>query len=195
MATWFNLQLGNKNIKYTPLSPQIKEYQDCDENGNILKRVSGSITKGHFVNEETGQIQDKAFKLINGKASAGFTGKIKEVPNPSYVEKSESEDLLTEKEFLVESDNLFNELTEKNQAVRFNGWFGNGYKAYKIYVVPSELYRGFCIMKCGRGLKSEIIGEIVGSLKDYRALKEKLAEIESTIQNVNKTKVDDLIDF
>lgn len=192
---WFNLKLGNREIKYTPLNPKIQEHEDCDENGNILKRVSGTFTKGHFINEETGEQHDKAFKLINGKASKGFTGKIKEVPNPIYVEKAESEDLLSEKEFLVENDSLFNELTEKNQAVKFNGWFGNGYKAYKVYVIPSELYKGFCIMKCGRGLKSEIIGEIVGNLKDYRALKEKLAEVELTIQKVNETKVDELINF
>lgn len=190
---WFDLTIGQRHkVKYTPLNPQIEEYKDCDEQGNVLKRVSGTFTKGSFVNEETGETHEKAFKLINGKASSGFTGKIKEVENPVYVEKAQAEDLLSEKEFLVESDSLFKELSEKNQAVSFKGWFGNGYRVYRVYVIPSELYKGFCIMKCGRGLKSDIIQGIVGSLKEHRALKEKLAEVELTIQKVNKVQLDDI---
>lgn len=190
---WFDLQIGNKKVKYTPLNPQIEEYPYCDEQGNKLKRISGKVEKGYFINEETGEKVDKAFRLINGKASAGFKGKIKEVENPQYVEKAESEDLLTEKEFLVESESLYNELQEKGQAIVFPAWFGNGYRAYKVYIVPSELYKGFCIMKCGRGLKSEIIQGIVGSLAEHRKLKDKLAEVELTIQKVNQAKIEDMI--
>jgi len=191
MGIWFDLTLGHKKVKYTPLNPQIEEYKDCDDKGNVLKRVSGSFTKGHFVNEETGETHEKSFKLINGKASSGFTGKIKEI-NPIYVEMEQAEDLLSEKEFLVESDSLFDELTEKNQAITGKGWFGNGYRVYRIYITPSKLYKGFCIMKCGRGLKSEIIGGIVGGLKEHRALKDKLKEVELTIKKVNQVKLDDI---
>ncbi len=190
--TWYTLNLGNKKVKYTPLSAEIKEYPSCDSEGNILKRVSGKFEKGHFVNEETGEIHEKAFKLINGKASSGWTGKIKEVNNPVYCEKSQAEDILTEKEYLVESDSLFKELAEKNQAVTFKGWFGNGYKVYRVFITPSELYKGYCIMKCGRGVKSEIIRQIVGDLKDYRELQEELKKVEVTIAEVNKASLDDI---
>lgn len=189
---WYNLDLGNKKIKYTPLSPKIKDYPSCDEQGNILKRVSGKFEKGHFINEETGETHEKAFKLINGKASAGWTGRIKEVGNPTYCDIAQAEDLLTEKEFLVESDNLFNELTEKNQAVTFKGWFGNGYKIYRVFITPSKLYKGYCVMSCGRGVKSEIIQEIVGDLKEYRELQAELKKVEVTIQEVNKASLDDI---
>ena len=189
---WFDLNLKNKKIKYTPLNPEIKEYPNCDSEGNILKRISGTSTKGHFINEETGETHEKAFKLINGKASSGWSGRIKDVENPVYCEKALAEDLLTEKEYLVESDSLFNELTEKTQAVSFKGWFGNGYKVYRVYIIPSELYKGYCIMKCGRGVKSEIIKQIVGNLADYRELQKELAKVELTIQEVNKASLDDI---
>ena len=192
---WYDLNLKGKKIKYTPLNPDIKEYPDCDKDGNILKRVSGKFEKGHFTNEKTGETHEKSFKLINGKASSGWTGKIKDVDNPIYCEKSQAEDLLTEKEYLVESDSLFNELTEKNQAVKFAGWFGNGYKVYRVYIIPSELYKGFCIMKCGRGLKSEIIRQIVGDLTEHRELQKMLAQVDVTIAKVNQANIDDMLNF
>lgn len=189
--TWFDLQLGNKKVKYTPLNADIKEYPNCDSEGNILKRVSGKFEKGHFINEKTGETHDKAFKLINGKASSGWTGKIKEM-TPTYCDIEQAEDLLTEKEYLVESDSLFKELTEKNQAITGKGWFGNGYKIYRIFITPSKLYKGYCIMKCGRGVKSEIIRQIVGDLKNYRELQEELKKVEVTIAEVNKASLDDI---
>ena len=192
---WYDLNLKGKKIKYTPLNPDIKEYPDCDKDGNILKRVSGKFEKGHFTNEKTGETHEKSFKLINGKASSGWTGKIKDVDNPIYCEKSQAEDLLTEKEYLVESDSLFNELTEKNQAVKFAGWFGNGYKVYRVYIIPSELYKGFCIMKCGRGLKSEIIRQIVGDLTEHRELQKMLAQVDVTIAKVNQANIDDMLNI
>jgi hypothetical protein len=189
---WFDLSIGHKKVKYTPLNPQVEEYPYCDEQGKVLKRIPSKITeKGYFVDEQ-GNKHDKAFRLINGKAHSGFTGKIKEVENPQYVEQDIAEDLLSEKEFLVESDDIFNELVEKKQAITFKGWFGNGYKVYKVYIVPSKLYKGFCIMKCGRGLKSDIIKGIVGGLAEHRALQEKLKQVELSIAKVNQTKVDDI---
>jgi len=175
------------------LSPEEKEYPSCDSEGNILKRVSGKFEKGYFINEETGEKHDKAFKLINGKASEGFKGRIKEVENPIYVEKGESEDLLIEKEFLLDCPRLYEHLQKENKELIFGGYFGNGYKAYKVYVVPSELYKGFCIMKGGRGQKSTIMKGIVGDLSEMNELKSKLASVELTIQKVNKAKVEDLL--
>jgi len=192
---WYDLNLKGKKIKYTPLNPDIKEYPDCDKDGNILKRVSGKFEKGHFINEETGETHEKAFKLINGKASSGWTGKIKDVDNPIYCDIEQAEDLLTEKEYLVESDSLFNELTEKNQAVKFSGWFGNGYKVYRVFITPSKLYKGFFIMRCGRGLKSEIIRQIVGDLTEHRELQKMLAQVDVTIAKVNQANIDDILNF
>lgn len=190
---WHELKLGNIKVKYTPLEPDTVELKDCDKDGNILKRISGSFEKGYLINEQTGERHEKAFKLVNGKASEGFKGRIKEVEKPIYVEQSKAEDIIIEKEYLVESEELYNELLEKKQALLFGGYFGNGFKAYKCYVSPSPLYRGFLIMRCGRQQLSEKITNIVSELKEYRRLTEKLKEIELATQTVNKTKVEDLI--
>ena len=193
MGIWYNLTMGKFKGKYTALNPQVEEYPSCDSEGNILKRVSGKFEKGHFVNEETGEEHDKAFKLIKGKASEGFKGRIKEVEEPIYVEGGESEDLLVEKEFLLDCPKLYEHLNTTNQEAIFGSWWGTGYKAFKTYVVPSKLYKGFCIMKSGRGQKSQVIGDLIGGVAEMNDLKDKLASVELTIQKVNKLKVTDLL--
>jgi len=190
---WFSIKIGDKyEAKYTPLNPIKKEYESCDKEGNILKKVSGKFEKGHFINEKTGEIHDKAFKLIKGKASSGFTGKIAKL-DVKEVKPSEVEDLLIEKEFLVDCPKLYDELIKENKSFISAGWFGNGYKAYKVYIEASKLYKGYCNMKCGTTSKSEIITDVIGELTESNRLKEKLAEVELTIQSVNKVNVEDLI--
>lgn len=194
---WYSLQLGKHKAKYIPLNPQDKEYENCDSEGNVLQKVSGTFTKGYFINEKTGERHEKAFKLVNGKASSGFTGRIKEVENPIYVDVEEVGDILkTEsKEFLVDCEGLYDELIQSKKALKFGGWFGNGFSVYKIYVFPSPLYKGFCEMVGTKGQKSEIIKEIVGELEESKKLNEKLAQVDLTIQKVNKAKVEDLLNF
>lgn len=191
---WFDLKVGSWKLKYTPLAIPENEFQDCDEKGNILKRVSGKFERGHFVNEKTGETLDKSFKLINGKATAEFKGRVKEVEKFVEIPRDEAEDVIIEKEFLVESDELYNTLSEKGKAIKFGGWYGTGYKAYKCYLTPSRLFKGFLIMSCGRGQKTDVIKDIVGELNDIKSKKQKLAEIEATIQRVDRAKVEDLIE-
>jgi hypothetical protein len=195
---WYNLKIEYLNqkleCKYTSLSIDEKEYPYCDSEGNILNKVSGKFDKGYFVNEQTGEKHDKAFKLINGKASKGFSGRIKEV-KAIIVDSGESEDLLVEKEFVVENDDLYNNLKDKNQEIKFGAFFGNGYKAYKVYVIPSKLYKGFCIMKIGRGNKSEILKNIIQERNDIKDLKSKLDSINITLNKVNETKIEDLLEL
>jgi len=189
---WNNIQIGKFKVKYTSLDVKDKSYPECDKDGNILKRVSGKFEKGHFINEETGEQHEKAFKLINGKASAGFVGRIKVVENPIEISRDEVEDLLIEKEYLAENQELFEELESKGKAYKFGGWFGNGYKAYRVYIYPSKLYKGLCIMACGRGQKSEMIKELVGQLEEDKKLQQKVADFEKLL-SVDKVKVEELI--
>ena len=190
---WYNLTIGEFVGKYTALNPIVEEHESCDEDGNILKKVSGKFEKGYFINEKTEEKHDKAFKLVKGKASSGFKGRIKEVENPIYVEGGESEDLLVEKEFLLDCPKLSEKLNAENKEIVFGGWFGNGFKAYKVYVTPSKLYKGFCIMKGGRGQKSQVLGGLISGVADMNDLKSKLESVELTIQKVNKLQVADLI--
>ena len=188
---WFNISIGKHRAKYVPLNPQENDYPYCDENGNILTKVSGKFEKGYF-EDDKGNKHEKSFRLINGKASAGFTGRIKEL-NIKETPIEEAEDLLIEKEFLIECETLYDELIEKNKAYLSAGYFGNGYKAYKLVITPSKLYKGFCNMKAGTTQKSEIIKEVVSELEETKKLKQRLADVELTIQKVQKVNVEDLI--
>ena len=190
---WNNITIGKFKVKYTALDIKEKSYPYCDENGNVLKKVSGKFERGHYINETNGEKVDKAFKLINGKASSGFVGRIKNIENPIEISRDEVEDLLIEKEYLAENQELYNELESKDKAYKFGGWFGNGYKAYRVYIYPSKLYKGFLIMACGRGQKSEVIKELVNELEESESMKKKIADFEKEMSNVNKVKVEELI--
>ena len=190
---WNNITIGKFKVKYTALDIKEKSYPYCDENGNVLKKVSGKFERGHYINETNGEKVDKAFKLINGKASSGFVGRIKNIENPIEISRDEVEDLLIEKEYLAENQELYNELESKDKAYKFGGWFGNGYKAYRVYIYPSKLYKGFLIMACGRGQKSEVIKELVSELEESESMKKKIADFEKEMSNVNKVKVEELI--
>jgi len=192
-----NIKLKEKeySCKYTSLAVTEIEYPNCDSDGNILKKVSGKFEKGYFINEETQQKHDVAFKLIKGNVKKKFSGRRKEINDTKIVDSGESEDLLVEKEFLLENEDLYNELNDSNIEIKFGAWFGNGYKAYRVYVVPSKLYKGFCMMKVGRGNKSELLGEIIREREDLTDLKSKLDSIQMTADKVSETKIEDLLDI
>ena len=190
---WYNLKVAKYNLKYTPLNPIEKEYPSCDAKGNILKKVAGKFEKGHYINEATGEQHDTAFKLVNGKASTGFKGRISEMTNIKEIPINEASDIIVEKEFLAENQELYDDLVEKNKAIASTGYFGTGFKAYKVYFTPSPLYKGFIDMKAGTTQRSELISELVGGLTDMKKLSEKLAEVELTIQKVTQIKMEDMI--
>jgi len=48
-------------------------------------------------------------------------------------------------------------------------------------------------MACGRGQKSEVIRELVGELNEENSMKKKIADFEKELTNVNKVKVEELI--
>lgn len=194
--TFYKLNIGNKwNIKYTPLNPIEKEYPYCDANGNILKKISGKFEKGYFINEATNEKHEKAYKLVNGKASEGFKGRIKEVGKYIEVDKEEVSDLLIEKEFLGEDNKMYNDLMESGKAIKLGGYFGNGFKVYKVYITPNPLYKGFLDIRCGTTNKSELMRDIIGEMEETNRLSDKLKEVELEISKVNQAKVEDLIDL
>ena len=185
---WTNLKVKNFNLKITALNPIEKEYPYCDKDGNLLRKVSGSFSKGHFINDATGEQHDTALRLINGKAF-GKLPKTKEIKEPKEVEKAEVSDLLVEKKYLVECDGLLTELKENGKALKFGYSNGNGYKAYKGYLYPSELYKDYLIMDLGTTQISEVIRDI----DEIKAQTKKLKSVELTIQGLNRAKVEDLI--
>lgn len=184
---WKNIKVGIWDLKYTPISPKEKEFLDVDEKGNPLKRVSGSYTKGYYVNEQTGEQYTTAFKLINGKP-LGKLSLTKVAVNYKEVEVTEVEDLIIEKQYLVECDPLLKDLKETKKALKFGYTSGNGFKVYFAYVFPSQ-YSGFLEMVLGTTKKSEVILGIMDNAQKVKKAK----QIEIQIQGIEKAKVEDLL--
>jgi hypothetical protein len=195
-VVWYDLSLANKyKVKYTPIKVEETEYQDVDFDGTPLKKVSGTFTKGYFINEKTGQRIDKPYKLINGQVTSGWTGRIKEVDDNQifYVDENEADDLIVEHTYLIESERLYNDLKNNKQAIIFAGWFGNGTKLYKCYITYSKLYDGYCMMKAGRGQLSEQISKVVSELTEIRELRKQLEQLELNKKKVNNINPMDIL--
>jgi len=186
---WYNLKIGVWNLRYTPLNPIEKEYPFCDEQGNILEKVSGKFEKGHYLNENKEKVS-VAFRLINNKPYSKLL-KTKEVNVYKEVELNEVEDLLQERVYLVESDALLNELTASGKALKFGFTNGNGFKVYKAYLHPSKIYKGYLFMSLGTTQISDLITEI----DEVKAEKQKLVDITISLTGINRAKVEDLIEL
>lgn len=189
---WYNLRVGNWFIKYTPLKPKENKYPYCDDKGNLLKYVSGGFNEGYFEDSE-GNRHDNHFFLINGKPYAKLD-KTKETDRYIEVDRAEVDDLIIEKEYVVDSASLYEELSNSGKALKFGLSFGGGgkfgsVKTYYAYIHTSELYKGYLFMSCGTTKKSEAMNEIVESMKQS----EKMKQLNLTIQGIDKAKVEDLI--
>jgi len=185
---WYNLKIGSWNIKYTALKPEENEYPYCDSNKNILKKIAGKFEKGYFINEATQEKFDSAFRLINNNAYAKLQ-KTKEVLNYKEVDVEEVEDLLVEKQYLIECDSLLRELNASGKALKFGFTNGNGFKVYKAYISPSKIYKGYLFMLLG----TTQISSIITSIDEVKSQKAKLKDIEVSISGINRAKVEDLL--
>lgn len=185
---WHDLRVGSWHCRITPLNPLEQEFEDVNEEGVKLKKIAGNYTKGYFIDEATGQRYDKAYKKINGKVVDKLS-KTQETSNYREVERAEADDLIVEHEYLVENDELLQELRDSGKALKFAYCNGNGYKVYMAYIVTSDLYAGLLFMKCGRTFKHTLITQI----SEVREQEKKLKEIELTTKRVDKAKVEDLI--
>ena len=182
---WNDLKIGNWGVKITPITDEKESYPRCDANGNILKYNPGTLQRGTFVNEATGEKFDSAFYLIDGKPSQGFE-KTKELQEGEYkeVDTAEAEDLKENHLYIVEGDVLLRELNSSGKALKF--WYSNGKTSqYLAYLYPSELYKGFMFMKLGT---TQISKKIEG-IMEGKAQQEKLKQITLTIQGIQKTKL------
>lgn len=187
---FYSLKLANWNIKYTPLNSITKDYPYCDSNGNILEKVTGHYEKSVFINPQTQQKHDTAFRLINNKPYAKLL-KTKEVTTFKEVEISEVEDLLQERLYLAENDELYYYLSERQKAIKFGFTNGNGFKVYKAYLYPSKIYKGFLLMSLGTTQISELITEIA----EIKAQQKKADSISLILQGLDRAKIEDLIEI
>jgi len=189
---WYNLKIGSFNLKYTPLKPRVVNYPYCDSEGNVLKKVVKQTKREPtiYINEETQEEHEQVFRLIKNKPMAKLN-KTKEVINYKEVDKSEVDDLIIEKQYIVECDELLDNLKTTNKVLKFGFTNGNGFKVFKAYIHTSNLYKGWLFMSLGTTQKSEILLE----LKEIAKHKQKAKSIELTISGVDKAKVEDLIEI
>ena len=186
---WYNLQIGKYNIKYTPLKSKTQDYPYCDKEGNALTKHIEGKRESYFLDDK-GNKHLQAFRLVNGKPLAKLD-KTKIVNAFKEVESNEVEDLLIEKQYLVDCDFLLEELQNTGKALKFGFTNGNGFKVFKAYIHSSNLYKGLLFMSLGTTQKSEIIKDIKEVMKN----KSKVEKINLTIQGVDKAKVEDLIEI
>jgi len=187
---WYNLKVGSFQVKYTPLNPIEKEYAICDSEGLILEKVKGTYEKAVYLNPNTKEQVSEVFRLINNKPYLKLQ-KTKEVLNYKEVELNEVEDLLQERVYLVEGDLLLKELLDSGKALKFGFTNGNGFKVYKAYIYPSKIYKGYLFMSLGTTQISEVIKDIA----EVKAEKDKMKQIELTLTNINRAKVEDLLEI
>jgi len=183
---WFNIRVGTFILKYTPFKDKKNDFPYCDKDGNALTRVSGHLEKGYFINGTTQEKHEKAFLLINGKAFDKFN-RTKETDKYKEVEQNEVLDLVNPKMYLVESEKLFNELSESRKSLKFGISFG-GQQSYLAYVFVNPLYN--CLMMYIGNAK---VSEQMLEFKEIQADKQKLREMTLTITGIDKMKVEDLI--
>jgi len=186
---FYKLKIGSYEVKYTPLKTTTTDYPYCDSDGNLLKRiVEGGNRKVFFINEQTQEKHEVAFRLINNKPMDKLS-KTKEVSNYKEVDKKEINDLIIEKEYLVFNDLLLRDLKENDKVLKFGFTNGNGFKVFLAFIYVNPLYPDLLFMCLGNSKKSTLIKEI----KELQNQKEKLKSVELSIQGVDKLQVEDLI--
>ena len=181
---WYNLKIGNWNIKYTGIKQPILEFEDCDENGNAIQKEKGSYLKGKVLDLNGNELK-KTYKKINGKVVDKFS-KTKEVKAYKEVDKSEIDGFMAEAYYFVDCEQLKQELMDSNKALVFGFTNGNGFKFYKSYL---SVFGNALLMRLGLGHLQEQIKELEANVESKKLLEElKLPKVESA-------KVEELIVF
>jgi len=163
MTSWYSIALGEFDIKYTPLKVKSELPPLTDKTGKPIKKKYGNSKYVYKDSEQ--EYTGKLYRKINGEY----------LENPKYprttrvsskdisiVDLSLSEDLLTEKYMLVDSEELTNHLLnlhQDNKTFAFDFVLREG---LSVYLAVLEVEKNGCIvMKLGKGFKSDIIKSIL----------------------------------
>ena len=180
---WYDLRVGDYKTKITPIKKDKEtNYPTTDKDGNELKWVKGTNTRGYWVNDKEEKITE-TYKLINGKVR-GKLEKTKETQNFKEVEIKEVKDLIPKLYYYVECEELKNKLTDDN-AIKFAYSSGNGQRAYYSYVFKIGQA---VIMVCGETYLSEQLRTI----EDSKVAQKLLEELKGV---TNKTKAEDILEI
>ena len=192
---WYNLTVEGIAVKYAKTKKEkINKWQICDESGDTeIEYVKGSLQPGYYVKKSTGEKVLKVHRMVNGKISAGFTGRIKDVSKVLHVPVEEAEDLEIDHKYVIDSQELYDKLKNSNQALKFLGWFGNGFTVYKCYIFPSKVYEGFCVMIAGEQSTSENISSVIEERIAEKEMQKRLSKVKVAAGKVNNLDPEELL--
>lgn len=173
-------------MKYTPLKAIIQNFPKCDKDGNLIKEDKDKKPTSYL---ERKLNREHTFRLINGKPKAKLD-RTKEVKKFVNVEVEEVEDLLVEKEYVVNCPLLKEKIKKQKKAIKCAFSFGNGFKVYLAYIYLNKTYN-VLFMSMGNAFKSELIKEIVIDINNKASVK----EYEVMISGVNKATAEELIEI
>lgn len=184
---FFSVRVHTYNIKYSPFSDDDESYPIVDQNKTILEYVKGTRTNGYYINPTTKEKVDKTFMLVNGDIKEKFE-RTKETDRYKFVDPNEVADLVNPKMYIVECDNLKQELMISKKALKFGISFGGKSKPYYAIICLNPIYNTL-EMWISKGKKSDQYINYIQQLED----KKRLEELTFNISGIDKAKVEDLI--
>ena len=163
-----------------------KEFENCDSNGLLVKKIVEQKEVAHYENSE-GKIvpKEQIVKLINGKPASKLS-KTKVVSKYDIVSSTEAQDLLKEHYYQFVSstpsaEKLLEFLGSNGKALKFTFSNGNGYKVYQAYLIN---YQGVFVIVLGYGyLTEQIEPEAIVVSREEKKKATKLVA-EATIENL-----------
>lgn len=176
------LQVGLHKCKLYPIQQERLKLQDVDDKGKPVIKIRGRLeSKTYYLKldncdkpiKDTSKLKEyngSVYKSINGKPRAKFKRTTEISPQVlSYVDIKHSDDLITERLFLVDSPTLLEELEEHFKEALFIKFFsfGMGYKPYQAFIYYDELLRTI-VMRMGLGSISMEIARIKGDTTTIR---------------------------
>jgi len=179
-------EYGTIEGQYFNIDKERKEFENCDSNGLLVKKVIEQKEIAHYENSE-GKIvpKEQMVKLVSGKPASKLS-KTKEVKDFSIATSTEAQDLLKEHYYQFVSstpsaEKLLEFLGSNGKALKFTFSNGNGYKVYQAYLMN---YQGVFVIVLGYGyLTEQIEPEAVVISREEKKKATKLVA-EATIDNL-----------
>lgn len=190
---WFNVRVGNFALRFQPFGDgKENKYPVCDENKTILDYVKGTNIRGYYINPTTKEKVDKTFILVKGEVKEKLP-KTKETDKYKFVDIKEINDFVNPKEYMIEaSDGLKEELSSKQQALKFGFSFGGKSEPYFAYVYVNPLFNRLEMRLVRQEARKSIqYQELFAEMEDKR----RLEELTLNISGIDKAKVEDLVEL
>jgi len=172
----YNLNIGIHKAQIIPLAIKMQKLEDVDEEGNAVKKIYISKSEYKWIRIKDNKEVEKTYKALNGKIFRKLA-RTTEILKYEKITKEKALDLNTEKNYLVISKSLEEEL--KDEAILFYYSNGNGFKVYNAVIYR---FNKHLIMSVGIWFKSDIIKKMDITTG---------AEVEE--EKIERAKVEDII--